>query len=153
GLPAQLSVIMDYETLYDQLTYGCTISAPPRPAATNFISQALFTGPISPSTIRPLSCEAELIPAVLGSQSVILNMGRKVRLFTADQRRALITLDCGSAAPSCTIPPPWCDAHNVISWKAGGSTSVVKAVLLCSHHHLTGDAGMWTIQLTDGVAW
>lgn len=153
GLPAQLSVIMDYETLYDQLTYGCTISAPLRPAATNFISQALFTGPISPSTIRPLSCEAELIPAVLGSQSVILNMGRKVRLFTPDQRRALIARDRGCAAPSCTIPAPWCDAHHVIPWKAGGSTSVANAVLLCSHHHHTVHAGMWTIQLTDGVAW
>src|SRR5699024_854764 len=74
GLPAQLSVIMDYETLYDQLTYGCTSSAPPRPAATNFISLALCTRLIAPSTMRPLRFEAELNPAVLGSQSVILNI-------------------------------------------------------------------------------
>src|SRR5699024_8031782 len=120
---------------------------------TNFISQALFTCPISPSTIRPLSCEAELIPAVLGSESVILNMGRKVRLFTPDQRRALIARHRGCSAPSCTIPAPWCDAHHVIPCKAGGSTSVANAVLLCSHHHHTVHAGMWTIQLTDGVAW
>ncbi len=153
GLPAQLSVIMDYETLYDQLSYGCTISAPPRPHATNFISQALFTGPISPSTIRPLSCEAELIPAVLGSESVVLDMGRKARLFSPDQRRALIARDRGCTAPSCTIPASWCDAHHVIPWKAGGSTSVANAVLLCSHHHHTVHAGMWTIHLTDGVAW
>src|SRR5699024_11845233 len=80
-------------------------------------------------------------------------MGRKVRLFTPDQRRALIARDRGCAAPSCTIPAPWCDAHHVIPWKAGGSTSVANAVLLCSHHHHTVHAGMWTIQLTDGVAW
>src|SRR5699024_9066631 len=153
GLPAQLSVILDYETLYNRLSYGCTMNAPPRPSATNFISQALFTGPISPSTIRPLSCEAELIPAVLGTDSVMLDMGRKVRLFTPDQRRALITRERGCAAPSCAIPSPWCDAHHVIPWKDGGSTSVANAVLLCSHHHHAVHAGMWTRQLNDGIAW
>src|SRR5699024_10472891 len=86
GFPPQLSIVMDYQTLYDQLTHDCDINGPSRPAATSFISQALFTGPISPSSIRPLSCEADLIPAVLGSQSAVLDMGQKTRLFTTDQR-------------------------------------------------------------------
>lgn len=153
GLPPQLSVVMDYQTLYDQYSYACSSPGPSRPSATNFISQALFTGPISPSSIRPLSCEAELIPAVLGSSGTVLDMGRKVRLFTSDQRRALIARDRGCAAPNCTIPAPWCDAHHVDPWNQGGPTSVANAVLLCSHHHHTVHAGMWTVQMKDGVPW
>lgn len=153
GLPPQLSVIMDYQTLYDQLTHDCPVTGPTRPTATNFISQALFTGPISPSSIRPLSCEADLIPAVLGSNGAVLEMGRKVRLFTEDQRRALIARDRGCAAPNCTIPAPWCDAHHVVPWKTGGTTSIGNAVLLCSHHHHAVHAGMWSVQMQDGVAW
>ena len=153
GFPPQLSIVMDYQTLYDQLTHDCDINGPSRPAATSFISQALFTGPISPSSIRPLSCEADLIPAVLGSQGAVLDMGQKTRLFTTDQRRALITRDRGCAAPNCTIPAPWCDAHHVEPWKRGGQTSVVNATLLCSHHHHAVHAGMWTVQMKAGIPW
>lgn len=153
GLPPQLSVIMDYQTLYGQLSHGCDATGPSRPNATNFISQALFTGPISPSSIRPLSCEAELIPSVLGSNGAVLDLGRKVRLFSPDQRRALITRDRGCAAPNCTIPAPWCDAHHVEPWKQGGVTSVANAVLLCSHHHHAVHAGMWTVTMDNGIPW
>ena len=153
GHPPQLSVLMDYQTLYDQLTHDCPVTGPSRPTATNFISQALFTGPISPSSIRPLSCEAELIPTVLGTSGAILDMGRKARLFTPDQRRALIARDRGCAAPNCTIPAPWCDAHHVDPWNAGGSTAITNAVLLCSHHHHAVHAGLWTVTMHEDIAW
>src|SRR5699024_540446 len=105
GLPPQLNVVMDYQTLYDQLSHDCHVTGPSRPSATNFISQALFTGPISPSSIRPLSCEADLIPTVLGSKGAILDMGRKTRLFTRAQRRARTAPTRGGAAPNCHILP------------------------------------------------
>ncbi|OAV61525.1 HNH endonuclease signature motif containing protein [Enteractinococcus helveticum] len=153
GLPPQLSVIMDYQTLYDQFTHECPVTGPSQPKATTFISQALFTGPISPSSIRPLSCEAELIPAVLGSHGALLDLGRTARQFSADQRRALIARDRGCAAPNCKIPAPWCDAHHVEPWKDGGGTSVTNAVLLCSHHHHAVHAGMWSVNMRNGIAW
>ncbi|NWN88558.1 MAG: DUF222 domain-containing protein [Micrococcaceae bacterium] len=153
GLPPQLSVIMDYQTLYDQTSFSCNATGPSRPNATNFISQALFTGPTSPSSIRPLSCEADLIPTVLGSNGAVLDMGRTARLFSPDQRRAVIARDRGCAAPNCTIPAPWCDAHHAESWKQGGHTSIANAALLCSHHHHAVHAGMWTIEMKDGIAW
>ena len=153
GQPPQLSVIMDYQTLYDQLTHDCPATGPSRPNATTFISQALFTGPISPSSIRPLSCEAELIPAVLGSNGALLDLGRTARLFSTDQRRALIARDRGCSAPNCKIPALWCDAHHVEPWHIGGTTSIGNAVLLCSHHHHAVHAGMWSISMQDGIAW
>lgn len=154
GLPPQLSVMMDYQTLYQHLTqHESQTRDTDRPKASNFVSQALFTGPISAASIRPLSCEAELIPAVLGSDGAILDLGRKARLFTPDQRRALIARDRGCAAPNCTIPAPWCDAHHVTSWQSGGPTSVANAVLLCSHHHHAVHAGMWSVTMDEGVAW
>lgn len=153
GLPPQLSVIMDYQTLYDHLTQAAPGNRRSSVSAQDFVSQALFTGPIAPSTIRPLSCEADLIPAVLGSQGAVLDLGRTARLFTADQRRALIARDRGCAAPNCTIPAPWCDAHHVVAWQDGGSTTVANAVLLCSHHHHAVHAGLWEITVDGGVAW
>src|SRR5699024_11784028 len=113
----------------------CPVPARTPANATASIAQALCTEPVSPSPTRPLPCEAELIPAVLGTNGALLDLGRTARQFSADQRRALIARDRGCAAPNCKIPAPWCDAHHVEPWKDGGSTSVVNAVLLCSHHH------------------
>ncbi len=55
--------------------------------------------PISPALARKLACDCDLIPAVLGTDGAVLDLGRTHRLFTGATRRALVLRDRGCAFP------------------------------------------------------
>lgn len=140
------------------------LSEPPEPSSIgarerlpfslgNHQSEAAFTGPISPTTIRALACDADLIPVVLGGAGQVLDVGRTQRLFPARLRRAVTARDRGCAAPGCTMPAPWTEVHHIQAWTRGGPTSVENGVLLCSRHHHAVHAGSWDITLEDGIPW
>ncbi len=95
-----------------------------------------FTGQVlAPSVVRRLACDAGIIPAVLGSEGEVLEMGRTARFFTAGQRRAIWLRDRGCTFPGCTMPPQWCDAHHVDWWSHDGPTDITNGALLCGRHH------------------
>lgn len=90
---------------------------------------------LSAGEARRLACRAGVVPMVLGSDSVVLDAGRKVRLHTATMRAALRVQHPTCAAEGCTIPAAWCDAHHRRPWAEGGGTSVRDGTLLCPRHH------------------
>ncbi|MQW75308.1 DUF222 domain-containing protein [Nocardioides sp. dk4132] len=99
-------------------------------------SAALADGSrITAGEARRLACSASLVPAVLGTRSVPLDLGRTTRLFSPGQRKALAIRDRECRADGCTIPATWCEAHHVKPWSAGGKTDLADGLLLCSHHH------------------
>ncbi|WAJ33267.1 DUF222 domain-containing protein [Arthrobacter sp. FX8] len=108
-----------------------------------------FTGPVAATTLRKIACDADIIPALLGTNNEILDLGRKTRLFTPAQRTALTTRDQGCAFPNCTIPAPWCEAHHITYWTHGGPTTTNNGALLCSHHHHLIHKEQWTITTTN----
>jgi hypothetical protein len=65
-------------------------------------------GHLSPSEARRLACGAGIIPAVLGGDSVVLDLGRKRRFHTEPQRIALAHRDQGCTAVGCDAPPGRC---------------------------------------------
>lgn len=90
---------------------------------------------LAPNVLRRLACDAEIIPAVLGSDGELLDLGRATRLFTSKQTRAMWLRDRHCSYPGCDIPAQWCDAHHLTHWADGGSTAVNNAALLCPRHH------------------
>lgn len=90
---------------------------------------------ITAAQARRLACTAKVIPAVLGGDSEILDLGRSARLFSPPQRKALRIRDRRCRAEGCTVPAPWCDAHHRRPWSRGGSTNLEDGVLLCDFHH------------------
>jgi hypothetical protein len=80
--------------------------------------------PIPASVVQQMVCDAGLRIAVLGAKGEPLYQGRRERLFTPAQRRALAVRDGGCVGPGCTAPPSWCHAHHVKSWQAHGPTDV-----------------------------
>ena len=91
--------------------------------------------PLSAGDLRRLCCDADLLPAVLGGPSTVLDVGRDCRLVPADLRAALILRDGGCVFPGCHARPSQCEAHHVIPWWMGGVTALSNLVLLCHHHH------------------
>jgi hypothetical protein len=107
---------------------------------------------LSPKQARRLACDAALIPAVLGGDGQVLDLGRTRRLITGSLRRALEARDRGCAFPGCDRPAKWCHGHHIISWIDGGRTSLDNAVLLCGHHHRIIHKGHWQVRMaTDGL--
>ena len=84
---------------------------------------------------RRLACTAGLVPAVLGTRSEVLDLGRTSRLFTPAQRKALALRHPRCRAEDCTVPAPWCEAHHATPWSHGGKTDLTDGVLLCYWHH------------------
>jgi hypothetical protein len=90
---------------------------------------------IDVDTLRMLACDASICRIVLGPDSDILDVGRKTRVWTAAQRRAIIARDRHCVRPGCDRPPQWCDIHHKTHWANGGTTSVDQGELLCRFHH------------------
>ncbi len=109
---------------------------------------------LAPSVVRRMACDAGIVPAVLGSEGEVLDLGRSVRFFTPGQRRLLWMRDQGCTYPGCTMPPQWCDAHHVAWWSRGGGSDIDNAALLCERHHIKVHTHDLTATVTaTGVTW
>ncbi len=88
-----------------------------------------------------LACDAQLIPAVLGGASELLDVGRAHRFSTRSIRAALVLRDRGCVFPGCDAPPTACEAHHNRPWWAGGATCLENGVLLCPYPHRLVEPG------------
>lgn len=90
---------------------------------------------ISAAEARRMACEAGIVPVVLGSASVPLDLGRTTRLHTDKQRQALSMLHDSCAIAGCERPFAWCEIHHLRPWARGGGTDLGNAIPVCWHHH------------------
>jgi 5-methylcytosine-specific restriction protein A len=142
---------------------GCTATGPVLAGATVIVRMDLddlTTGtgsatidgvdqPISAGAVRRMAASGGVIPCVLGSDSEILDWGRRRRLFTPVQRLALVERDGGCAM--CGLPPQMTRAHHLRWWQRDeGPTDLSNGVLLCETcHHRIHDNG-WEIEIDGG---
>jgi hypothetical protein len=92
GTPPQLNVTVDFDALTRNIAVG-----------------HLDTGALlSPSATRRLACQAQILPVMLDSQSVPIDIGRTRRPFTGAARAAVVLRDGGCAFPGCDRPSRWC---------------------------------------------
>ncbi len=104
--------------------------------------------PISVGQLRRLAGDAGIIPAVLGGDSEVLDLGRSKRIFTPAQRIALVERDGGCA--KCHAPPEHCEAHHIHWWEHGGTTDLSNGVMLCTRCHHDIHRQGWDIQVHAG---
>ncbi len=134
GTPARLLVTLDHHTLRDSL------------CATGVGTTADGTD-LPPEAVRRLACDAEIIPAVLGTHGEVLDLGRLRRPVTPAIWTALVLRDRHCTFPACTRPPLMCHAHHVTHWADGGPASLDNLAMLCGHHHRTIHHSPWEIRL------
>ena len=119
---AEITVVIDHETLVKGLHEHSIIN----------------TGQdcdLPVETLRRLACGAEIYPAVLGANGVVLDLGRSARLASSHQRRALRAMYDTCAYPGCCVKVRHCEPHHVDPWEHGGSTDIGRLLPLCSRHH------------------
>jgi uncharacterized protein DUF222/HNH endonuclease len=133
--PIGVDVIIDVETLAGAPTADLTK-----------IRCELGSGtPITTETALRLCCDATVGRVVMNGGSEILDLGRRTRVVSPAQRRALVHRDGGCVFPGCDRPHDWCDAHHLHHWTRGGPTDLHNLALLCRRHHVAVHEGTWTL--------
>ena len=112
-----------------------------------------LNGPISPGTLRRLSCDAVLQKVLQAPSGAVLELGRSVRLASWAQRRAITARDGTCLIPGCGVPVALCDLHHVRSWLDGGPTDLPNLAPVCPRHHTAVHAGEYALTVHDGVPW
>ena len=102
---------------------------------------------ISPGEARRLSCNAGIIPAVLGGRSQPLDLGRTARFHNAGQRHGLSIIHDTCATEGCERPFAWCDIHHPHAWSRGGRTSLANGIPLCGFHHRRAHDGHFDLRV------
>jgi hypothetical protein len=100
---------------------------------------------IPPQSARRLACDATVARVLMRGASEVLDLGRRTRVVSAPQRRALVHRDGGCVFPGCDRPDPWCDAHHLVHWTRGGPTDLDNLVLLCRRHHVAVHERGWKL--------
>ena len=98
--------------------------------------------------VRKIACDADILPAVMNTRSARLNLGRKARSASGEQRLGLVARDGpGCAFPGCDRPYGWTDAHHIQHWADGGTTDLDNLVLTCGTHHDLIHHHGWTVSI------
>ncbi|SEG49660.1 HNH endonuclease [Saccharopolyspora kobensis] len=145
GQKPHLTVTIDYTQLKNQLpTNGGEFVAG---GAGTLESTGQY---VSPQTVRRIACDCEVLPMVLGGDSLPLDVGTLQRTAPTHIRAALLARDGVCAFPECDHPAGTPQAHHIVHWIDGGPTSLDNMVMLCAHHHRTIHNHHWHIELQRG---
>jgi hypothetical protein len=99
---------------------------------------------------RWLDPEARAILVLLSKTRGILAYSDKQRLFSEQQRLAMLTRDGGCSYPGCDAALGWLDAHHVTDHATTKRTSVDDGTLVCGPHHDTFARMGWTSRMLNG---
>ncbi len=135
--------------------------------------------PLSPTSVADRRCESDrgvvLHPSdvlaaamvghvrriVLGGDGVVLDFGRRKRLFTGPLREAVLLSERQCLWPGCDRPASQCEADHTVPYHQRGPTSAGNGAPLCDRHNawksrgfatVRGPTGRWSVFRVDGTA-
>ena len=108
-----------------------------------------FSTPISSTTVQRLACDGNIARVVFGPDSVVVDVGRAVRVVSGATRRALNGRDQHCQWPGCERSASWSAAHHLVHWVQGGATDLSNLILLCHRHHWMVHEGGWKLARSD----
>lgn len=88
---------------------------------------------------------------VIDSAGVVIDLGRRKRLFTGAAREAATLLLRRCDHPGCDLTADWCDVDHAVEWADGGTTDQSNSGIECGRHNVTKSKRRWrTRRATDG---
>ncbi len=97
--------------------------------------------------------EARIIAVLLQKSKRIEAYSDCHRIFTEQQRLAMIARDYGCTFPLCDSGPLHTEAHHVTEYQESQRTTVDDGTLVCGHDHANFKAMGWKSVMLDGVPW
>lgn len=106
--------------------------------------------PLPAETIRRLACDAEILPAVMGGDGMVRDMGRASRTASPDQKRQLATMYSTCFEKDCRVPFHKCRIHHVRFWtRDRGPTDLINLIPTCETHHHQVHEGGWILVMDE----
>ena len=106
--------------------------------------------PVDPFDMLVAATIGNVRRVVLDSTGVVVNMGRKQRLFTGPLRDAVLMHSRWCVCPGCHVPAAQCEADHVLPWANAGPTNTRNGGPLCGHHNRWKATGYRTWRDPDG---
>ncbi len=92
--------------------------------------------PVPVSEVALVLCDCAVTRVGVDASGIPMDLGRTQRLFSGEQRRAIIARDRECIWPGCRMKARWCEIHHRIWWERdNGTTCVDDGVLMCGFHH------------------
>ncbi|WP_259401203.1 DUF222 domain-containing protein [Microbispora sp. H13382] len=96
----------------------------------------LATGQVLPvSSVHRLARTSTLVRIVMNADGQVLDMGRKVRLATPAQRRAIYARYATCWIDGCPLPATRCQIDHADNWSTGGLTDLKLLGPACQFHN------------------
>lgn len=109
--------------------------------------------PVPVEVAQRILCDGIIRAALVDDDGEVLKLGRKRRLFSPAQRRAISARDRGCRAPACELPFDTVEIHHVTPWSRGGRTDTSNGIALCTFHHHEVHLGRLTISPAQSRTW
>lgn len=106
---------------------------------------------LTPQALRHASCSGALQHYAKNRRGKLVALGNRQRVFTTNQRRAIVARDGGCVIPGCSTPPAWLEVHHVEPHARGGATHTDNGVAMCWFHHRNLESGGWEVRMNKGV--
>ncbi|MGH9055489.1 MAG: HNH endonuclease [Acidimicrobiales bacterium] len=89
---------------------------------------------LDPADAGRVGCDASTVMHHVGAGGEPLALGRRTRVWSVAQRRAIAVRDRGRCRfPGCERRHV--DIHHLLPWEDGGSTDITNGLLACPRHH------------------
>lgn len=120
-----------FEAAIASLASGAPFAIPPNDRLCELDDGTVIT----PTQMVEQAAIGDVRRLVYGAPGVILDYGRRVRLFEGALREAVQARDRECRHPGCEIPARRCEIDHVVEWHEGGPTVHSNAEARCSFHH------------------
>jgi hypothetical protein len=128
-----VNLVIDLHT-YEQMIAG-TLSqdAPLDPRSRP--CQSMSGTPVPASDVVAASMWGQIRRVVVDSAGVVVDMGRKRRLFSGPARDAVLLQAHCCVMSGCAVSSRYCQVDHLKEWAAGGTTDQNNAAVICGHHN------------------
>ncbi|HWM21382.1 MAG TPA: HNH endonuclease signature motif containing protein, partial [Ilumatobacteraceae bacterium] len=97
--------------------------------------------PIPPSDVVAAMIWGQVRRVVVDSAGVVINMGRRRRLFTGNARQAVLLQSSRCVVNGCAAPIRRCEADHLTEWGRHGHTDGANGAAVCGRHNRLKNSG------------
>ena len=133
--PLPLVILHSDTDTFEQALARLLRTAPPTPLGTDRLCELDDGTVITPTQMIEEAAGGHVRRLVYQAPGVILEYGRKVRLFKGALRQAIQARDRQCVHDGCEVPARHCEIDHIIEWDAGGPTDHRNGRARCSYHH------------------
>lgn len=147
--------IITLNVLFDERTLDDTLAGRPLDPASfrDMVCRTQNGNVIDVTEAARLALASDVRRAVINQQRVVIDLGRRSRVFRGTNRDAALLLFESCVWPGCDQRVRQCQADHAVAWLQHGDTDPANAACLCGRHNRLKHRGRFTAYRDPSGAW